>query len=158
MPQWNGAVFQQLEEEQSSFKILSPAESCSLLIPNCSFPPTPKQFLESEPPRPQTVNLFCLFVFSIFSQYYLIQESQSQSPFFPSLHLPHSGHHNSCLFSLPNIDQAAWFSTLPVQAASRENQNLLPELGKETLPRSLHLSTPSFKTVFPCLHFQYLPI
>ena len=60
-------MFQQLEAEHPSFKILSPAEFCSFLTPNCSSPPNPKQFLESESPRPQRVNLFlfvCLFSLS----------------------------------------------------------------------------------------------
>lgn len=136
--------------------------SCLLLSlltldPKLSISPTPKQFLEGEHALPKRANLF--FVYSFFSQYSSIEESQSQSPLFPSSHPPYPGHHNSCLFSLPNLDQAASRSTLPMQALSQGTITSYLNLDKKPL-LEVHTPphTPPFKTVFPAYRLQHLPI
>lgn len=135
------------------YLLLSPPVSywvCSLLAPN---------FLSHQPqnnswrvsmhfPKEQMANLF--FAYSFFSQYSSIEESQSQSPLFPSSHPPYPGHHNSCLFSLPNLDQAASRSTLLMQALSQGTITSYLNLDKKPL-LEVHppTHTPPFKMVFP---------
>ena len=125
------------------YLLLSPTESCSLLTPNSlSHQPQNNSWRFSMHfPKGQMINLF--FVYCFFSQYSSIEESQSQSPLFPSSHPPYPGHDKLLFILSPKLTSSCLSFYTSNASPQPGNHYVLPELGQETPPGSPHLPTPS---------------